>query len=72
VVVVVCPLADGHLLDHVGLAGGTSATGANATTGLLLEDLPELERLVGSYVFRELMFNRTVEYHKCLPAVASI
>jgi len=43
-----CPLADGHLLDHVGLARGTSAASTDATTGLLLEDLPELERLVGS------------------------
>lgn len=51
--VIICcpsgPLADGHLLDHVGLARRTSAAGANATTGLLLKDLPELERLIGSY-----------------------
>ena len=40
-------LADGHLLDSAGLHGGRSGSSDGRLTGLLLEDLPELERLIG-------------------------
>lgn len=43
------PLPDRHLLDHVGLARGRSPANANGGTGLLLEDLPELQALIGSW-----------------------
>jgi hypothetical protein len=40
-------LADGHLLDDTGLHGSSAGGGDRWLAGLLLEDLPELERLVG-------------------------
>jgi hypothetical protein len=39
-------LADGHLLDGAGLHGSRAGGGDGWLAGLLLEDLPELERLV--------------------------
>lgn len=42
-------LADGHLLDHLGLAGGGRAA-SGGCAGLLLKDLPELEGFIGSWV----------------------
>lgn len=41
-------LADGHLLSCTGLHGSRASGGNGRLTGLLLEDLPELERLIGS------------------------
>jgi hypothetical protein len=41
-------LADGHLLNDAGLYGSGAGGSDRRLTGLLLEDLPELERLVGS------------------------
>jgi hypothetical protein len=39
-------LADRHLLDHLGLAGGSAGERRRRSASLLLEDLPELEGLV--------------------------
>lgn len=41
-------LPDGHLLDHVRLCRRRAAANTGTGTGLLLEDLPELQTLIGS------------------------
>merc|ERR1712137_1144032 len=41
-------LSDGHLLNDAGLHGGRAGGGDGRLAGLLLEDLPELEGLIGS------------------------
>jgi hypothetical protein len=42
-------LADSHLLDHICLPGSARCTSRGASTGLLLEDLPKLKTLIGSW-----------------------
>lgn len=73
-VVLLCFLANGHLLHHLGLAGGGRAGRGGRGTSLLLEDLPELERLVGGCLTCKLaMFlGMTREEGMDSPAVASI
>jgi hypothetical protein len=41
-------LSDGHLLGHGSLARRARGTNAGGSASLLLEDLPELETLIGS------------------------
>ena len=41
-------LANGHLLSHLSFSRGTRSSDTTATSSLLLEDLPELQALVGS------------------------
>ena len=44
------PLADCHLLDHIGLSCGSWSTGRGCGGGFLLKDLPELQALISSYI----------------------
>ena len=62
-------LADGHLLDHVWLARRACYSCRGASTVLLLEDLPELQTLIGSYTRLVRVIGRRWDN---LPAVASI